>query len=668
MTLFRITKLISLILLAVCTTSCTRFSSNKRPLANVYTDAGLDKSIGEPFGVAVKDGVVYFSDGNAGTISRLGAKGPEIFVRGLDTPSMIVFDREGGLLIADSGSHTIKRADENGTIETIGGTEGVAGMDDGDAASATFNAPIGIAVADDGAIFVADTYNDRIRMISAGRVTTFAGGTQGFADGIGVAAQFDTPAGLAYRNGMLLVADLGNRRIRSIARDGTVTTVAGSGETGSTNGSLLSASFTAPTGIAADSTGTFFVTDGNCIRAFGAAALPVVMTVAGGERGMIDGRLQNARFNRPSGIAIGENGDVFVADSDDRLLRRITSQNTGHSMTESDRAGMLDKPEDFRIEQPARWPYDPPDAKRDIAGTLAEIRGLMTPEKSNVWFHNGLDVAGAYGETARFVRSEKVLRPVGAENFGTLRELLRMPAMGYIHIRLGRDSNGIPFGDKRFIFQRDAANNIVNVRVPRGTKFTAGERIGTLNPMNHVHLIAGRAGQEMNAIDALVLPGFTDTRPPVIESVNFYDSTLTPVTKPVNERSFVFPGRVRVVVRAYDQVDGNSERRRLGIYKAGYQIIKSDGIPLTEQQWTLVFDRMPSNDAVSFVYADESHSGATGVTIFNYIVTNRVEGQHYAEDWLDTSGLDAGRYVLRVTVADHSGNTAASDTPFEIQR
>lgn len=337
-------------------------------------------------------------------------------------------------------------------------------------------------------------------------------------------------------------------------------------------------------------------------------------------------------------------------------------------MTESDRAGMLDKPEDFRIEQPARWPYDPPEAKRDIAGTLAEIRGLMTPEKSNVWFHNGLDIAGAYGETARFVRSEKVLRPVGAENFGTLRELLRMPAIGYIHIRLGRDSNGIPFGDKRFIFQRDAANNIVNVRVPRGTKFTAGERIGTLNPMNHVHLIAGRAGQEMNAIDALVLPGFTDTRPPVIESVNFYDSTLTPVTKPVNERSFVFPGRVRVVVRAYDQVDGNSERRRLGIYKAGYQIIKSDGIPLTEQQWTLVFDRMPSNDAVSFVYADESHSGATGVTIFNYIVTNRVEGQHYTEDWLDTSGLDAGRYVLRVTVADHSGNTAASDTPFEIQR
>ncbi|MBK8304160.1 MAG: hypothetical protein IPK98_12435 [Chloracidobacterium sp.] len=61
----------------------------------------------------------------------------------------------------------------------------------------------------------------------------------------------------------------------------------------------------------------------------------------------------------------------------------------------------------------------------------------MKPGSDQVWFHNGLDIAGAYGETARFVRDEKVLRPIAAENFGTLRELIRMPTLGYIHIRLG---------------------------------------------------------------------------------------------------------------------------------------------------------------------------------------------------------------------------------------
>src|SRR5690606_12035630 len=115
----------------------------------------------------------------------------------------------------------------------------------------------------------------------------------------------------------------------------------------------------------------------------------------------------------------------------------------------------------------------------------------VTHESPDVWFHNGLDIAGGYGETARFVRDEKVLLPTAAENFGTLRELLRMPTLGYIHIRLGRDANGVRFDGVRFQFRSDAAGKLSGVRIPRGNKFRAGEAIGTLNPMNHVHLIAG---------------------------------------------------------------------------------------------------------------------------------------------------------------------------------
>src|SRR5690606_3525702 len=162
-------------------------------------------------------------------------------------------------------------------------------------------------------------------------------------------------------------------------------------------------------------------------------------------------------------------------------------------------------------------------------GTLGEIRGEIVDENSSVWFHNGLDIAGAYGETARFIRSEKVLDPMSTENFGTLRELIRLPSVGYIHIRLGRDSSNVPFGDQRFIFSNENSGKLNGVRVRRGTKFNAGEAIGTLNPMNHVHLIAGPAGSEMNALKALTFPGVSDSIAPVVENVKLFDESWTEI-------------------------------------------------------------------------------------------------------------------------------------------
>ncbi len=547
-----------------------------KPLLYTSTIAGTSGEIGEPFGVAVRDEDIYISDGQNDEIWRISASKTSVFAAGLDTPSGIAFDKDENLIVADCGSHTIKSINAKGEVTTIAGITNRFGFADGDAATSLFNAPIGVAV-NDSKIFVTDTYNDRIRVIENGKVTTLAGSAKGFANGDAATAKFDTPTGIAVWQNKLIVADTGNNRIRVVEPNGEVWTLAGTGESDLKDGLMLAASFVQPTGLTVGKDGTLFITDGNAIRKISGDVIPIVTTVSYSERGIADGNVRHSRFNRPSGLASDNSGNLIVADSENRLVRRISSDNHGTAITPEQLSALRGTPEDFRKLQPPRWPYDPPTAKRDIAGTLGEVRGDVKPGNDDLHFHNGLDIAGAYGETARFVREEKVLRPIAAENFGTLRELLRMPTMGYIHIRLGRSSTGAVNDDPRFIFSKDTSGKLDGVRVPRGAKFKAGEPIGTLNPMNHVHLIAGRSGSEMNALDALILPGITDTRPPVIEKVTLFDKNWDQIESTSGKQRITLMGPIRIVVKAYDQVDGNSDRRRLGVYKVGYQILRDDG-------------------------------------------------------------------------------------------
>ena len=613
----------------------------------------INAGFGEPFGIASSNGILYVSDGQKGTISKMSSIGIEI-IDGIDTPSGVCIGGDGKLVVADSGTHAIFRLDPNPTM--IAGTNGIRGSDDGPAlaAVARFNGPIGVAC-DTDKIYVADTYNDRIRVIENGNVRNVAGSATGFRDGSG--ALFDTPTGVAVWNDKVLVADTGNQRIRVVEPDGSVWTLAGNGESDLRDGSLLSASFVSPSAIAVSKDGTIYVADGNAIRMIG-GAIPMVRTIAGLERGNRDGNGLAAMFNRPSGLAIDENGDLLIADSENGSIRKLTADTNA-------KATATPKPpqtaEEFRNAAPARWPFDPPTTKRDIAGTLGEIRGKMTPAADNVWFHNGLDVAGAYGETARFVRSEKVLRVDAAENFGTLRELIRMPTMGYIHIRLGRDKDGKLFGDERFQFSRDASGKLANVRVARGARFEAGDAIGTLNPMNHVHLIAGRSGREMNAIDALTLPGISDSRVPTIEGVSLFSQNWQLIETTNGIPRIKQGDQLRIVVRAYDQVDGNSERRRLGVYGVSYQLSRADA-----QAAEIKFDRMPSNLFVSLLYGNNSHSGATGETVFNYIATNSLIDGKAREGFVNTSTIEPGKVTATVNVTDYFGNRASKQIEFEV--
>ncbi|MBC7798669.1 MAG: hypothetical protein H7Z37_17510, partial [Pyrinomonadaceae bacterium] len=529
-----------------------------------------------------------------------------------------------------------------------------------------FNAPIGIAVKDD-KIFIADTYNDKIRVIENGNVRTIAGSERGFADStIALQAKFDTPCGIAIdKNGDVLIADTINRRIRKIDANGFVSTVIGSETRETINGFADKTSFVEPVGVHVDRFGTIYVSDegANAIRVFGRQIVNFSETFTGGNRGLIDANLLESKFNRPANVAFDNEGNLLIADSANKLVRIVEPENSniGAAIDENAAKNLFISAEDLKKSLEPRWTYNPPQNPREIAGTFGEIRGFVKENERSTRFHNGLDIAGGFGETARFLKSEKVLRPIAAENFGGLRELLRLPNLGYIHISLGRDANQKLFDDARFQFQTDANRKLTGVRVRRGAKFQTGEAIGTLNPMNHVHLIAGESGNEMNAFTALNLPDVKDTVAPKIEKVAVYDENWRELNQAVS-------GKIRVTARAFDQLNGNLARRKLGVFRLGYQILDSNNQINADNFPTISFERIPTDEnEAAKLYATGSQSGATGETVFNYIVTNNLQNGIAREDFFDTTKLQNGDYTIRVFAADFFGNKSAQDLKIKLQ-
>lgn len=630
------------------------------PIERVTTLAVPDglprKTHHEPFGVAVDDdGNVYFSESRSGTIRRLDydsyrsggvAMEAEVIFEGLDTPSAIALDEDGRLVVANTGAHTIVRVDpETKQATVIAGRAGESGNADGPAAGARFNGPVGVAIGRDGEIYVADTYNDAIRKIASdGTVSTIAGGVEpGFQDGAGREARFDTPCGIAMdRDGSLIVADTGNHRIRRVT-DGIVTTIAGTGEAAEIDGPTPA--FDEPIAILINNNKSFYVADaaGSSIRLVSTDQGLMVTTLTGGEGGLADGPLAEARLSRPAGMAFLPRGEIVIAETGNGLLRAAVGlKSTTGGKTED--PGMIIGPKEMKAMLDPRWPFDPPQSRRDIAGTLGEIRGELLPDH-DAWFHNGLDIPGAYGETVTAIHSETVTRPLAVFGAGGTRERIRLPLFEYIHLRVGRDAQDRPlqgFPDGAVTFRRDESGAVTGVRVRRGTRIRAGQAIGTLNRLNHVHLVAGLPGHEFNALAVLKLPGLIDTTPPTIESVKVEESS----------------GGRRVIVRAFDQVDGNPKYRRLGLYRLGYRLLRADGSPapgFEQPVYTIVFDRLPRDfEAVKFVYAEGSQSGYQGVTIFDYIVTNQVGGGNAKESFLEAEG--PGEFRLQILAEDFFGN------------
>lgn len=625
--------------------------------ANVTTIAGDGSPLvlSDPFGVAVAaDGTIYVADAGEsnrirkispdGNVSTL-AGGGEGFADGsgaaasFNTPSALALGPGGNLYVADTGNNRIRKITPDGKVSTVAGN-GSAGYVDGPAAQAQFNGPIGLAVSVRGDIYVADTYNDVIRMITnEGEVTTIAGGGMpGYADGERKAALFDTPSGIiVVEDSSLIIADTGNSRLRKVSVEGYVTTLTISGE-----------ELSQPIGLAFSHDHFLYVTELDRSR--------VVQVAPDGVA-----RVTATQLNQPTGIAIGPRinkpTELFVADSGDYLVRNLDQIAASSAVVDP-----LPKLTNETLgQQSLIWPVDPQQSPHEVVATMGEVRGSFDTDDSRHHLHSGLDVFGAYGETVRAVRSEKVVSPQPNWGFDSLNEGFRVGVVSYIHLHVGRDKDGKMFDDPRFIPVNNSEGKLERVRVRRGARFKPGDALGTINKMYHIHMNIGPPGGEINPL-SLAPIGFKDDIPPTFEKdgIQLFDANGARLKEMQDDRLIVH-GPVRIVVDAFDRTNLNPERRRLGLYKLGYQVLKADGTPLEQPRINILFNRLPPDrKATKVAYADESGISVYGSksTRFLYEVTNTVRDGQVARGGWDTTQLPKGDYVLRIIAADFSGNEA----------
>ncbi len=241
------------------------------------------------------------------------------------TPIGIVTDPSGTVYMVDPNSYRIYRVTSAGVISVFAGS-GVLGVANGTGTAAQFNGPHGIAIDPSGNLYVTDRGSHRIRKVTpAGVVSTFAGSSQGYAEGTGTAAAFNSPYGIvADASGNVYVGDAGNHRIRKITPAGVVSTFAGSGVAGATNATGTAAQFDYPSGLAIDSSGVIYVADNNNNRIRKISPAGVVTTLAGSTEGYVNGTGTGAQFAWPYGVAVDASGTVYVADSGNNRIRKIT--------------------------------------------------------------------------------------------------------------------------------------------------------------------------------------------------------------------------------------------------------------------------------------------------------------------------------------------------------
>ncbi|MDI1334716.1 MAG: immunoglobulin domain-containing protein [Lacunisphaera sp.] len=259
-------------------------------------------------------------------------------------PSGFILADDGSMVLADASNATIRAISASGVVNTLAGQSGRTGAVDGDNASALFSAPVGMSADLAGVYLVTDQTNHLVRTITGGRVRTLAGraGVPGVADGDGATASFNLPTGITIRRdpfgsiswnghnngyGTIFVSDQGSHTIRTILANGRVGTYLGQPSlAGSADGFGTSARFNRPTGLTFDGDGNLYIADtGNhTIRKVTPTGL--VSTYAGVPTvsGLMDGAAATALFNEPEGLAFDNDRNLYVTDTGNSAIRKIT--------------------------------------------------------------------------------------------------------------------------------------------------------------------------------------------------------------------------------------------------------------------------------------------------------------------------------------------------------
>lgn len=245
-------------------------------------------------------------------------------------PQKVITDASGNIYVADQKNHRIRKVSPEGVVTTIAGN-GNQGNVDGQGTVAQFNQPIGITIDGNNNLYVTDAGNNSVRKITAsGVVSTLAGGSGGgFADGTGSDAKFSYPFGITIdASNNLLVADIGNNRIRKVTPAGVVTTFAGNGQTSLVNGPLANATMYNVSSIAIDpKSGNIYLSQDCFIRKITPDGQ---VTVLAGNTdmvrgpGYVDGPGLAAKFYLIYQITVDKNGNIFAADYNNHVIRKIT--------------------------------------------------------------------------------------------------------------------------------------------------------------------------------------------------------------------------------------------------------------------------------------------------------------------------------------------------------
>ncbi len=299
--------------------------------------------LGIALGTAAQAPIISLSPGDTiDTVAGTGVKGfsgdgGAAISAALANPFSMAADAAGNVYIADRDNHRVRRIDTTGNITTVAGNgeQGFFG-DGGLATSASLNTPTAVAVDASGNVYIADSNNNRIRVVANGNINTFAGnGNAGYSGdgGAATSASLYTPRGVAVdANGVVYIADTNNHVVRKVSA-GTISTIAGNAQQQGfygDNGTASSAGLDTPTGIAVDATGKVYVADSNNhrVRLLSGATLS---TLAGNGTAAYSGdgaAATSAAIAFPLGVSLDGMGNIFVADSNNHVIRRVGSTGT----------------------------------------------------------------------------------------------------------------------------------------------------------------------------------------------------------------------------------------------------------------------------------------------------------------------------------------------------